>query len=165
MLYEKKLRLRKKFKVFFLIYFVCFTFCLSCITFSKYTGVISRSGPTSVAKWDVSIDTTDNASDTLTVVTDSTAASYIVKVVNKSEVSSDYSIVLSNVPTGLEVSLDSGVSKTPINNEIVFSNAGSFVASDATNTHRHVLTFNDPNGNSNEGTHNIRIDINLEQTH
>ena len=135
------------------------------MTFSKYTGIIGRSGSTTVAKWDVSIDTADNSSDTIDVVSDAVTGSYIVKVINKSEVSSTYSISLSNVPADLEVSLDGGTYQTPINNVVTFNNAGTFVANDAVDTHTHVLTFNDPASSSNDGLYNISINVNLVQTH
>ena len=135
---------------------------------ARYSSSINRSSSKGVAKFDVSLDTSDNISDSLSLVSGVTTANYTLKVINSSEVSSGYSIVLSNVPAGLEVMLDnSGTYSTPTNNQIVFSGNNctncSFTINDIGSTHTHILTFNDPSNTSNNGAYQINIDVNVEQ--
>ena len=131
---------------------------------ARYSSSLSGFNSAEVAKFIVSLDTSDNVSDNLSLVSSVTTASYTLKVINTSNVSTAYYISLSNVPDGLEVMLDnSGTYLTPINNVITFNNVGSFSASDPNNTHTHVLTFNDPITTSNNGIYSIDINVNVEQ--
>lgn len=135
---------------------------------AKYYSSVSGSSGASVAKFDVSIDTSDNVSDSLSFVSGANTADYIVKVTSTSEVATDYSIVLSGVPDGLEVMLDdSGTYVTPINNEIVFSGNDcvncSFSVNDLHSVHTHILIFNDPINTNNGGISQITISVNIDQ--
>ena len=132
-----------------------------------YTGMTGTSG-VGVAKFDVAIDTTANVSDTLGVVSGVSTADYIVRVTSTSEVATNYSIVLTDVPDGLEVMLDdSGVYKTPVNHEIVFSGNDcdncSFSVNDLNSVHTHILVFNDPITTNNGGTNQITISVNVDK--
>ena len=103
----KKEILNKKIAIFLLLYFIVFTFYFSIITFSRYIGVIGNNKTTaSIAKWDVSLDTSDNKSNTLELVNGNTSNSYILKLTSQSETIATYSIVLTNLPENIRIGIE-----------------------------------------------------------
>lgn len=142
---------------------------LAIITFSnsyliaRYSSLVSGTNSGSVAKWQVSYDTSDNASDTINLISGNGTSSYIIKVTSVSEVAANYSIILSNVPSEMEVKIDNGVYETPINNRIEFNNAGSFSGNNMNATFTHTLTFNAPLESNIASTTNIGVNIEFSQ--
>ena len=134
---------------------------------AKYASSVGGSSSASVAVWNVSPDTTANASDNLSLVSGNTTASYVIKVRSTSDVSSVYSIVLSNVPTGLEVTLDGGAVHNPVNNTITFDSSNCsncfFNLGSGVTEHTHTLVFNDPLSTSNSGNNAVTIDVIINQ--
>ena len=111
---------------------------------AKYTSILNGSSNSSIAKWSVSYDTNDNDGDVLSLISGNSTKDYIIKVTSTSEVSANYSIILTNVPSEMEVKIDGGTYRLPINNTISFENVNSFGASDVNTTHTHRLIFNAP---------------------
>lgn len=140
---KQKIVMQKKFMTFLLIYFVLFISCFSVITLSKYVGIINKPSTIAIAKWDVSLDTSDNTSNTLnmTIGDTNTNPSYILKITSISDTKASYSIVLSALPDGLEVKLDDGNYQQQENNTITFENVGYINVDDDTKTKVHTLTF------------------------
>lgn len=142
---------------------------LAIITFSnsyliaRYSSLVSGTNFGSVAKWQVSYDTSDNASDTINLISGNGTSSYIIKVTSVSEVAANYSIILSNVPSEMEVKIDNGVYETPINNRIEFNNVGSFSGNNMNTTFTHTLTFNAPLESNIASTTNIGVNIEFSQ--
>ena len=130
-------------KSIIIIIFVLIIFSNSYLL-AKYTSVLNGSSNSSIAKWSVSYDTNDNDGDVLSLISGNITKDYIIKVTSTSEVSANYSILLTNVPNEMEVKLDNGVYKLPTNNTIIFENISSFGASDLNTTHTHRLIFNAP---------------------
>ena len=130
---------------------------------AKYKSKINSHDKVSIAKWNVSTNITNNTNNNLSIISENNKRSYVVTVNSQSEVATTYSIILSNVPTGLEVKIDNKDYKTPDNNIIKFDNIGSFTPSNETATHNHTLTFNDPLTTNNIGDSVIKIDVIFEQ--
>ena len=130
-------------KSIIIILFVLIIFSNSYLL-AKYTSVFSGFSNSSVAKWSVSYDTNDNDGDVLSLISGNSTKDYIIKVTSTSEVSANYSIILTNVPSEMEVKIDGGTYRLPINNTISFENVNSFGASDVNTTHTHRLIFNAP---------------------
>ena len=124
---------------------------------------MNKSVTSSIARWYVTYDTSDNESDTINLVSGNGPKNYIVKVISTSEVAATYSIVLTSVPTGLQVKLDNGAYQTPVNNRIEFNNAGSFIANDSNTEHTHTLTINAPIETNISGSNSIGINITFNQ--
>lgn len=164
---KKKIVIKKKFIAFLMVYLVLFTSYFSIITLSKYVGITRNSGIATVAKWEVSTDTSDNTSDTLNMTIGNTHPTYILKITSTSEVKAEYSIVLSNLPSDVEVKLDNrNTYETPNNNNtITFSNVGYINANASSNdrTITHTLTFNVPIGSSSINASEINIDVIFNQ--
>lgn len=158
----KRRRLKKKFVIFFSLYFILLISYLVSFTFSKFTSSINKTSTLEVAKWDVSISGESNVS--LNVISGNTTEnletqSYILSVTSVSEVSSKYSIKISNLPDGVQISIDNGEILTSNNNEIEIEDVGSFMANDLNTTHNHTITFMALD--SVEETINQQIDIDV----
>ena len=138
----KNEKIKKKFTTFLLVYFILFTSCFSIITLSKYVGTSIGNGNTSIAKWEVSIDTSDNGSDTLNIIKGKTTQNYILKITSTSETKAIYSVELSDVPNGLEASI-----------------VGYINANDQQKTVTKTLSFRTPAGSEvlDENTININV--------
>ena len=130
---------------------------------AKYKSKINSNNNVTIAKWNVSTNVTDNTNNNLSIISENSKPSYIVKVNSTSEVATSYSIILSNVPTGLEVKIDNNDYQKPDHNTITFNDVGTFAANDETTTHNHILTFNDPLTTNNIGDSVINIDVLFEQ--
>ena len=160
---KTKRLLKKKFQVFLSIYFIFFTSYFVVITLSKYLNKITGQGTASIAKWEVSTDTTDNESNTLNLTIGNTTQNYILKVTSTSETKAIYSIVLSNLSNEVQVKLDNGTYQTPTNNIITFSNVGYINANAETRTITHTLTFNVPIDSNIINANEINIDVTFNQ--
>lgn len=156
----RRKRIRRKKIRFFIFILLIIT---NSYLLAKYTSTINGNHNVDIAKWEVSYDTNDNASDTLNLVSGNVTQDYIIKVISTSEVSAKYSIELSNLPNDIRASLDNGNDKTPINNKIVFNNVGTINASAQDNIKEHVITFSSVLGNSNLIDSNIYIDVIFDQ--
>ena len=152
----KKVQLKRKLFLFLLIYFAIFTTYFSMNTLSKYTGLSSGNGNIDIAKWDVSIDTT-GSTNPINLVAGNGEKNYNLKVTSNSEVGVDYTIVLSNIPSGIQVSLDGTGFSIPSNNKISFTR--SFNANDSNNEHNHTLTFKALLDSNVPSTNQIGIDV------
>ena len=165
---KHKIIIKKKFITFIFVYFIFLTSYFSITTLSKYVGVSSGTGTSTIAKWVVSIDTSDNTSNTLDVVigNDNYNPSYILKITSTSEVKASYSIILSNVPNQLEVKLDTeNTYRKTTTGTINFDNVGYINANANINdrTITHTLTFRVPIDSSDFNGNNVDIDVIFNQ--
>ncbi len=152
--------IKKRFFTFLLLYLIVFTAYFTIITFSKYTGIISGGDSAVIAKWDVYTDTSDNESDIVDVINGNGGNTYIIKVTSLSETIASYSIVLSNLPSDLEVKLDNGEFNTPDEfNVITFEDVGEINANAEIKTITHTLTFSIPINSETTGLNEIDIDV------
>ena len=159
----KRVAIINKLAAFSFLYLVFFTAHFSMITLSKYIGKSTGEGNSHIAKWEVSLDTTDNESDTLSIIAGDTTPSYTLKLTSTSETKTIYSIVLSNLPNGLEAKLDEGVYQESVNNTITFSDIGYINASTEPITTTHTLTFNFSADANIVGENEINIDVIFNQ--
>ena len=160
-MYKKnKRKLNKKRIIIFIIAIITFA---NSYLIAKYTSSPTGSDTSTVAKWDVTYDTSDNASDTINLISGNGTSNYIIKVTSESEVAASYSIKLSNVPSEMEVKIDNGTYKTPINNNIEFNNVGSFSGNNINTTYTHTLTFNAPLESNIASSTNVGISIKFDQ--
>ena len=109
--------------------FVAFAFLLSgvfiyfglnfCVAKMIGEPISVDNGGMPVAKWDVSVDSTD--SNSKTVLANGAEQSYTFTVMNDSDVASNYAITVSNIPNGVKVGLDQGELEFASDGTIVFS--------------------------------------------
>ena len=121
--------------IFFVVLFSCF---LVNKTFAKHTSTVIGSGETDIAKWELLLD-------------------------GNSEVSSKYSIEISNLPDTVRIALDNGEYKVPVNGTILFENSGSFKSSSSSVINNHTLSFKAVSGASSVSNRELDIDIKAVQ--
>ena len=133
--------------IFIFIYILVLGLCTIFTTFAKYNGMISRNYSTQVAKWNVSVISDEyDILPTMVIGDDSTFQNYNFSITSISEVAVDYSVIISNVPSGVLVKVDDDIIYEEDNNTILINNLGSFNANDTNSTHNHKLTFMVPIG-------------------
>ena len=144
---KKKRRLKKKYVIFLSLYFIVFISHFTIVTFAKYTSFLNREGNLSVAKWDIDFVGADNqVLPTMTIGKSSTYQNYNLSITSTSEIAINYSIVISDVPTGVRVQVDDDTIYNERYNEIIIPDLGSFDADDNNVTHNHKLTLIVPLG-------------------
>ena len=136
--------------------YLLFAFCIPS-SLGLYKNGMNTTGLISAASWDVSLNQTGINSN-LEVEPNSTI-SYTLNVVSNSEVNTKYSIIISNIPSGVVVKLDEEENfRIPNNGTVVIDNAGIILYS-AVHQNTHTLTFK-----ANAGApavNNQEIDINV----
>ena len=124
--------------LFIFVYLIFASLYFSVNTLAKYTGTVSGTGETQVAKWEVSA--TPNSNSPMNIIAGNENASYKITVTSTSEVGCDYSISLSNVPTGVMVKLDDEDPVTVGNDKkVTFTNCGEFSANTQGQQRIHTL--------------------------
>ena len=127
-------------------------------TLSKYASQVNTSDQASVARFSVNASG-NNANIDMIAGNGGSSLTYTVTVTSTSEVATNYSIKLTNVPTGVKVKLDNGSYISGTNNEISFNNAGTFAPNDSNSTRTHTLTFMAEIGASTQSNASIGIDV------
>ena len=142
-------------------------FVISCIcsvlvmpsTFSILKSDATSTKILALADWSVSLNQT-GIEDELEIIADNTStASYTLNVTSASEVNIKYSVILSNLPAGVTVSIDGGNFMPQQSNTITFSNVGTILYSDSVKTKTHTLTFKSAVGGTVVSDHEIDIDV------
>lgn len=155
---KTKLKLKKKFVVFLCLYGLFFVMYFSVVSFAKYTSSVNKSGSIGVAKWDVSVAGSDSQTlPQITIGDASTYQTYNLTVTSLSEVGLTYSLVLSNVPDDVVITIG-GVDYTPANGNITVPNLGSIDAGDTTNK-VHAMTFSVPIDSDQITSETMDIDV------
>ena len=154
--------LRVKIANFLILYFLVFTLNFTTNTFSKYAGQINGNKSMSVAKWSVSVND-EVSSKNISLVAGNTMQEYAFNVISNSEIAANYDIILTNIPNDVKVSLDGGTIKTPTNNRVEFTNAGSFTANQASRTNAHVLKFETTIDTAVQNNTSVNLEIVFEQ--
>ncbi len=128
-------------------------------------GIIKSSSyiPSSVntADWNVSVSS--NSSNTMQLTANNSGtASYQVVVTSSSEVDTNYSIIVRNLPSGVQVKLDNGDFE-PYSSTVTFSNIGTILYGANPNTATHTLTFKANNGATIVSNQQVSVDVEFEQ--
>lgn len=156
-------RRKRKFLLFLLLYLVVFTSVLSMITLSKYSSVSSGNGSMKIAKWNVTLNTSNNQNDNINLISGNNEASYTLTVESLSDVKVGYSIIISNIPNGIKVKLDNGSYKEPSSGTISFNNVGVINANATSNQASHTLTFSATLGSQTISSKKIDMDVKFIQ--
>lgn len=146
-----------------LIALVCLLilFCVPS-TLSLIKRIIGSSGMINTATWSVALNQT-GVNNSLQVMYDNLNANYTLNVTSTSDVDVQYTIVVRNIPSGVEVKLDNGSFQTPSNNVVTFNNAGSIYYSDVSKEKTHVLTFKANNGATVVNNQTVTVDVDFKQ--
>jgi len=125
----------------------------------------SYAGKTSMASatWDVTLEQ-NGVNDDLTVISGISNANYTLNVKSLSDVDVKYDVILSNLPSGIEASID-GTNFTLASNGIVaFTNVG-VIPYNATNNgvDTKTITLRGTNGATAVNNHVVTVDVVVKQ--
>ena len=140
---------------------VLFTF-YAVETFAIFRKSASGSGSLDAATWSISRSTSQQ-DDSIDVIPGVSSDTYDLTVQSASEVNVTYTIIISNLPASVDVSLDGGSSLPRTNNEIRVT-AGTINYNDSIKTRTHTLTFSAPSGTQPISEQEIDIDVLFKQT-
>lgn len=137
---------------------------LFCIphTLGLFKRMISATGLINTASWNVALNQT-GVDNTLQVIPDTLNASYTLNVTSNSEVDVQYTIIVRNIPSGVEVKLDNGSFQTPSSNTVTFNNVGNIYYNDVSKEKTHTLTFKANTGATAVNNQNVSVDVDFKQ--
>ncbi len=136
---------------------------VSSSSYAIYTGSAEVTGNVVSAEWNVSLNQA-NVENYLSVIPNGRTDTYTLNIVSNSGVDVIYSIVISNLPTGISVKLDDNENFTEqSNNSIIFSDAGTILYSGLESTKTHTLTFKAASGTQVVNEEQINIDVIVRQ--
>lgn len=131
------------------------------VTYFTYALYKSHSsGSTTIGTATFSVSMAGNENDA-SLIEDNSTFTKTVTVTNNSEVDVTYSIIISNLPTGMQVSLDNGSYVTETSNQITFTNVGTVLYGGS--PVNHSLKFNAPLNVSEVSNQAIDINVEFEQ--
>ena len=149
----------KKLNILLLAVFLVFVYSMP-----SSLGIFKRAANTQstleASRWNVSV--TSDSSSSMQLVTNLGTASYNVVVTSNSEVDTDYSIIVSNIPNGVQVKLDNG-NFEPYSSTVTFSNVGTILYGAQSNSVTHVLTFKANSGATLVNNQSVSIDVEFKQ--
>ena len=132
-------------------------------TFALFRKTGSGTGTLNTATWSVTRSQSQSG-DSIDLTAGTTTDDYILTVQSSSEVDVVYSIIISNLPSGVEVDLDnSGTYLTPTSGTITINNAGTIDYNDSVKTKTHTLTFRATSGATTVSDQSINIDVQFKQ--
>ena len=157
---KKKRRLKKKFVVFLQTYALFFISYFTLTSFAKFAVLLNANSNVSVAKWNVSVEGEDNKTLPTIIIGDSdTYQNYELSVISKSEIAINYSVIISNVPTGVKIQVDDEIIYSEDDNKIIMVNLGAFNADDINTKHTHKFTIMVPKGVNDFTNQTLDIDV------
>ena len=128
-------------------------------TYSIYYGIAHTNGALSLATWNVTLNQV-GVNNTLTVIPVTNSDTYDLNITSTSQVDIIYTIVVSNLPTGVQVALDSDPAESQDNQHTVtFTDAGTILYSDQNKTKTHTLTFSAVANTTPVNAQSVSIDV------
>ena len=147
--------LTKKIKVFLIFYVALVVLYFTSISISRFMSEANGSGDSVVARWHVEADIDTEEVD---LINGANMCTCTLTVLSTSEISCTYSVVLSNIPDGLEVAIDEGEFVTPTDNIASFENVGAFSTNNEV-ANEHTLKFRAPLEIDEEIDRIINVDV------
>ena len=128
-------------------------------TFSMLRTSLGANGALSLATWSVTLNQ-EGVNDELTIVPVTSNDIYELNVTSTSKVDIKYTIVISNLPAGVQVALDNGTPESQDNdNKITFTDAGTILYNDVNKTKSHMLTFSAVANTTPVNSQTVSIDV------
>lgn len=146
--------MKKKLIIILLISFCCVT----SFTYSLYR--LNTMGSTSIGTATFSVSMAGNEND-VSIIEENTTFEETVTVTNNSEVDVAYSIIISNLPTGMQASLDNEEYVTETDNQIIFTDVGTVLY--GASPVSHTLKFNAPLTVDEVNSQVVDVDVEFKQ--
>jgi hypothetical protein len=145
-----------------LIIMILFVFC-TIQTFAIFRKESLATGSIDTASWNVTRSHSQSG-DSIDITPGTDTDNYLLTVSSTSEVDVIYSIIISNLPNGVEVDLDnSGNFRQADNGTITIRPAGTINYNDSIKTKNHTLTFRATSGATPISDQEIDIDVEFKQ--
>lgn len=152
--------MNKKIKSIILLF--VFTFFLIPASFAIYKSQAVGNSALVSAIWNVTLEQT-GVNNNLTVVTGGSNITYTLNVKSLSEVDVKYNVVLSNLPAGVDASLN-GVDFPPVSNgTVTFNNAGTILYNSQNKTNTHTITLRAANNATIVSNQVVAVNVIAEQ--
>ena len=139
-----------------------FTILLSIFVLPRTLAIFrdtgSGNGSLKLAEWNVSLNQ-EGVNNTVNIISGVTEPSYTLNVKNLSEVDVKYNIIISNLPDGVQVKLDSGEYVAPTSNTVTFYNAGTIYYNDESKEKSHILYFKSSLDTTEVSNQSVNIDV------
>jgi hypothetical protein len=133
------------------------------LTFAILRASGSGSGTIRTAKWSVSRNYSQTG-DSIEIYQGGATDRYTLTVQSASEVDVLYKIIISNLPTGVEVDIDNTGYLTPTAGTLIIENANTVINyNDSVKTKTHTLTFKAASTASLVTDREINIDVEFRQ--
>lgn len=132
-------------------------------TYAVFKDVKHGTGTVTGATWSVTRNQS-GSSTVLNVIPDSVNDSYTLTVESNSEVDVTYTVVINNLPPGIEVKLDNNSFTSQVTaGTITFPNVGTITYNDNDRIRTHTLTFKALDNTSPVSNQQINIDVRFKQ--
>ncbi len=151
----------KNIELIILVYLLS-VFCIPS-TLGVYKKSTSTTGVVTVASWDVSLNQTGVNNNVRVVAGDANGTTYTLKVRSDSEVDTAYDVIISNVPSDVEVKFGNRAFQQPINNTVRISNAGTILYSASNKENTHTIVFKASTGATSVNNQTVNIDVDFKQ--
>lgn len=151
----------EKKKIIFIIPIILLLFFCAIEVFGILKSSSQGTKLVSTAIWSVSRNHS-SSTDSIDLIRGQGGDDYTLTVQSNSEVDVKYSIIISNLPGGVEVDLDD-VTYTQTDNRIIINNIVPIYYTDSEKTRTHTLTFRATNGASIVSNQEIDIDVEFRQ--
>lgn len=148
----------KTFEIVILLYLVS-VFCIPS-SLGIYKRASSSSKIVDAALWDVALNQTGVNGNVQVTKGDANGNTYTLNVISNSEVDVTYDIIISNIPSGVQVKLDNR-SFEQESSTVTITNAGIISYGAGSNTH--TLTFKASNNATLVNNHTVNIDVDFKQ--
>lgn len=154
--------MKKKTIVIILSVFVCIFLISSTYSILKKGADSSKNIAT--ATWSVEL-VQDGVNDELSIMPGYTTADYLLKVKSTSEVNVKYDIIISDLPSGVEVDIDhaNDYQTQDDNHTITVPNAGTILYTASNKTNTHTLTFRGASNAQVINNQTVTIDVVVTQ--
>ena len=132
-------------------------------TFALYRNSAGGSGNLATAEWNVTRNQSASG-DSLVLVPELVTDDYTLTVTSTSEVDIKYKVLISNLPTGVEVALDDGAYLTPTSGSLTITNNNLRINyNDSNKTKTHTLHLRATAGTTPVANQSINIDVEFSQ--
>ena len=159
--------MRKKLIIVLLIPVLILMTFYALKTFGLLRSSGSATGSLLTAEWSVS-RSQSASTDSIELIPNTTTDTYDLTVTSSSEVDVKYTVIVSNLPAGVEVQLDDGTCQVPSNGTIRLTKSGGVTGiinyNDDPKTKTHTLTFRATSSAQAISDQEIDIDVEFKQT-
>ena len=143
---------------------VILVYLLSVFCIPSSLGIYKNSSSSTktidAADWNVSLNQSGVSGTVQITEGDANGGTYTLNVISNSEVDVTYDIIISNIPSCVQVKLGNWSFQTQ-SSTVTFSNAGIINYGDGPNTH--TLTFKANNGATIVNNQQVNIDVDFKQ--